>query len=123
MGIESLLSRRANQPETSETARGNLPFQPKPTAGAGCTPETCETWHFDKSGTQSSGAVTCADCRHAIPAAFHTMMVACGRGVESGNPTRHYWATDTHACDAFDEKAPGPSPKRASRVVGTTFHF
>lgn len=99
MGIESLISRHV---ETAETAREILTFQPEAIQGAGCTSETAETWEFDKSGIQSSGAVTCADCRHAIPAAFHSMLVDCAQGVESGNPTRHRWKTDRHQCGAFD---------------------
>ncbi len=98
MGLESLLSRHG---VTSETAREILTLQPEPLPGAGCTSETAETWEFNKSGIQSSGAVTCADCRHAIPAAFHSALVGCARGVESGNPTRHRWKTDRHPCAEF----------------------
>jgi hypothetical protein len=98
MGIESLISRHG---VTSETAPETLPFQPEAIQGAGCTSETAETWEFDKSGIQSSGAVTCADCRHAIPAAFHSMLVDCAQGVDSGNPTRHRWKSDRHRCGDF----------------------
>lgn len=101
MGLESLISRHASQVVTSETAAEMLTLQPEPLPGVGCTSETSETWRFDKSGTQSTDEVTCADCRHAIPAAFHSMLVGCARGVDSGNPTRHHWKTDRHVCGKY----------------------
>ena len=101
MGLENLISRHASQAVTSETAGETLTFQTEPLPGVGCTSETSETWQFDKIGTPSTEAVTCADCRHAIPSAFHSMLVGCARGVESGNPTRHRWKTDRHQCAEF----------------------
>lgn len=93
MGIETLIDRRC---VTSETSREILPLQPQATAGAGCTSVTCVTSHLDMSG-----AITCADCRHAIPAAFHAMLVGCAQGVEAGTPTGLRWKTDRHGCAAF----------------------
>ena len=93
MGIENLMIRHC---ETAETAREILPLQRKPTAGAGCTAETAETWRFDMSG-----AIMCANCRHAIPAAFHSMLVGCAQAVEAGTPTGRRWKTDPHHCPAF----------------------
>ena len=98
MGLESLISRHASQAVTAETAGEMLTLQPEPLPGVGCT---AETWQFDKIGTPSTEAVTCADCRHAIPAAFHSALVGCARGVESGNPTRHRWKTDRHGCGKY----------------------